>query len=173
MSIKKSLHKIIEEYQKIEIEILNNEGVLSKELEDSLKLNELELGDKLDGYQKFIIYLKSQVDYLKTMESHYSKKRKILENSIGRYKKEMISAMELVDKDKIKTINYNYSIGMTEKWEVDIENINKNQVDDLISKKLGENSFKPYINKIKLEYKNEDSLPDWIVVSKNKHIKSM
>ena len=52
MSIKKSLHKIIEEYQKIEIEILNNEGVLSKELEDLLKLNELELGDKLDGYQK-------------------------------------------------------------------------------------------------------------------------
>ena len=48
----------------------------------------------------------------------------------------MISAMELVDKDKIKTINYNYSIGKSEKWEVDLENISNNQVDDLISKKL-------------------------------------
>ena len=173
MDIKKSLNKIIEEYQKIEIEILNNDGVLSDELEDMLKLNELELGDKLDGYKKFIIYLKNQVDYLKNMESHYNKKRKVLENSIDRYKKAMISAMELVGKNKIKTIDFNYSIGITEKWEIDLENIDRNQIDDLISRKLGENLFKPHINKIKLEYKNKDMMPDWIVVSKNKHIKSI
>ena len=173
MKNKKSLNRIIEDYQRIEIEIMNNEGLLDSDLERMLEINELELESKLDGHEKFIRYLKSQVEYLKNMEHHYYKKRKTLENSIDKSRESMFKAMETFNKKKIKTLEFSYSLNETEKWDIDIEKINNEQIDDLISKELGEKAFKPYINKIKLEYKGKDIIPDWIIVSKNKHIKSV
>ena len=56
MPIKKTLNEILEDYQSIELKLLENEGVLDENIEELLNINELELKDKLDGYENFIKY---------------------------------------------------------------------------------------------------------------------
>ena len=80
MKDKKSLNQILEDYQKIENILITNDGVIDESLEKLLSINESELENKLDGYEHFVRYLKSKIDYLKSMEDHYNKRRKTLEN---------------------------------------------------------------------------------------------
>ena len=68
---KKSLNDILEDYQKIENELISNDGEVSESLEEKLNLHEKELGEKLDGYEHFVRYLKSKIEYLKNMEGHF------------------------------------------------------------------------------------------------------
>ena len=42
---------------------------------------------------------------------------------------------------------------------------------ELINKGLAEEVFKPFLNQIKAEYKNNDSKPDWIEIEANEYIK--
>ena len=72
--------------------------------------------------------------------------------------------------DRVKTTEFNFSIGNTEKWNLDVEKLNENQKNDLLSSGLAENVFKAKISEIKNQYKDLD-LPDWIVVEKNKHLR--
>ena len=101
----KSLNTILESYQSIEMQIVDNDGVVDKNIEQLLEINESDLKDKLDGYQGFIKYLEGQVNYLKIMESHYLKRRKILEKSMQRCKDSMVRAFSVTDRKKIKTSN--------------------------------------------------------------------
>ena len=78
----KSLNTILESYQSLEMQIVENDGVVDNDIEQLLDINESDLKDKLDGYQGFIKYLEGQVNYLKVMESHYIKRRKVLEKSM-------------------------------------------------------------------------------------------
>ena len=48
--IKRSLNDILEDYQKIENELINNNGEMTEELEAILNVNETELENKLNGY---------------------------------------------------------------------------------------------------------------------------
>ena len=41
---------IIEDYQKIEMQLLNSDGELTEDIENMLNINDSELGDKLNGY---------------------------------------------------------------------------------------------------------------------------
>ena len=82
----------------------------------------------------------------------------------------MLNAMLIVGKDKIKTTEYNFSVGNSEKWNLDIEKLNEKQRNELLLSGLAENVFKAKISEIKSEYKDSD-LPDWIIVEKNKHIR--
>ena len=173
MKDKKTLNMIIEGYQKIEMQLLNSDGELTEDIENMLNINDSELGDKLNGYEKFIRYLKSQVSYLNEMEKHYSKKRKIIENSISRYKQSMAFAMDVVGKSKIKTEDFNFSLNESQKWSVDLEEIDEKLLDNLIDKGLVNKTFKANISEIKSEYKNEKTLPEWIDIKKNKFVKSI
>ena len=82
----------------------------------------------------------------------------------------MLNAMLIVGKDKIKTTEYNFSVGNSEKWNLDLEKLNEEQRNKLLSSGLAENVFKAKISEIKNEYKDLD-LPDWIIVEKNKHLR--
>ena len=68
---KKSLNDILEDYQNLENELINNNGELSEELEKKLNLHEKELGEKLDGYEHFVRYLKSKIEYLKNIAKNH------------------------------------------------------------------------------------------------------
>ena len=46
MNDKKTLNDILEDYQKIENELINNDGVISEELESILNVHQAELGEK-------------------------------------------------------------------------------------------------------------------------------
>ena len=171
MSIEKqTLNDIIRKFQDLENLIMESDGEITDDLENILLQNDEDLSKKLDGYEKFSRYLKGQVEYLKTAEEQYSKRRKVLDNSINRIKERMLNAMLIVGKDKIKTTEYNFSVGNSEKWNLDIEKLNEKQRNELLLSGLAENVFKAKISEIKSEYKDSE-LPDWIIVEKNKHIR--
>ena len=161
----KSLQDIIANYQDIEMKLIESEGEVSQELEKLLSINESELGDKLDGYEKFTRYLKGQVDYLKKMEEMYVKRRKILDNSIKRCKESMTAALTVTGNSNIKTKEFNFSVGKSQKWEIDTLLINDNDKMKLIKDGLAENVFKIHLNELKTQCKNNENIPDWININ--------
>ena len=94
----------------------------------------------------------------------------MLENSIKKLKDRMINAMLITGKEKIKTIEFNFSIGESEKWELDFEVLNEKDKDKLIQDGLAEKIFKANISEIKNQYKNTD-LPNWLKIEKNKFLR--
>ena len=161
----KSLQDIIASYQEIEMKLIESEGELSKELENLLSINDSELGDKLDGYEKFTRYLKGQINYLKSMEEMYVKRRRILDNSIKRCKESMAAALTITGKNKIKTNEFNFSLGKSEKWEIDTPLINDEDKLNMIDDGIAENVFKIHLSELKSKYKNDENIPDWININ--------
>ena len=169
---KKTLQDIISNYQHIEMQLIESGGEINEVLESLLSINKSELNDKLDGYEKFIRYLKGQLNYLKNMEDLYVKRRRILESSIQKCRQSMVDALTITGKTKIKTKEFNYSVGKTEKWEVDTALLNDDIKDNLIKQGCGENIFKVNLSKFKNKYKNDnEKIPEWINISENKFIR--
>ena len=153
--------------------IIENEGEVDGNIEEMLQINESELKDKLDGYQGFIKYLEGQVEYLKLMETHYLKRRKVLENQVQRCKDSMVRAFSITDAKKLKTLNYNFTLCESESWALDSEYLEDHIKNDLLNKGMAENIFKISMSGIKSEYKNveEKDRPKWIKVKKKSHIR--
>ncbi len=169
----KTLNEILDDYQNIEMKIIENDGEVDNFIEDSLEINKSELEDKLDGYEGFIKYLEGQISYLKEMEAHYLKRRRVLEKSIKRCKGSMVRALSLTDLNKIKTPNYNFSLCESESWDADMEYISEDEKNRLIKDGFAENIFKLSMSSIKSHYKSSSDaeLPEWIKVSKNSYIR--
>ena len=171
MNNKKTLNDILEDYQKIENELINNDGVMSEELESILNIHQAELGQKLDGYEHFVRYLKTKIDYLKNMEDHYSKRRKTLENSITRCKHSMVNALLMTDNTKVKTDDFNFSLGKSKKWCINSDVLDEDSKRNLIDKGLAENIFKIKLADLKSEFSESEKLPDWINIEESDFIK--
>tara|TARA_B100001113_G_scaffold307594_1_gene269342 strand:+ start:16 stop:546 length:531 start_codon:yes stop_codon:yes gene_type:complete len=169
----KSLNDILNEYQLLENELISTNGEINEDLESKLNLHEKELGEKLDGYEHFVRYLKGKIEYLKSMENHYSKRRKVLENSIKRCKNSMTSSLVITGKNKIQTSDFNFSLGKSQKWSINIEIMNENDKVELIDKNLAENTFQVKLSDIKTEFSNTDSedIPEWINIEETDFIK--
>ena len=75
-------------------------------------------------YQNFIRYLNGQISYLKDMESHFNKRRIILEKSTKKYKDSMARALSITGNDKIKT---NLNIGNW-LWQFHFQSVCKHQI---------------------------------------------
>jgi len=170
---KKSLNDILEDYQNLENELINNNGELSEELEQKLNLHEKELGEKLDGYEHFVRYLKSKVEYLKNMENHFSTRRKVLENSIKRCKNSMTNSLLMTGKNKLQTHDFNFSLGKSKKWSVDIDSLNDSEKLELVENGLAENIFQIKLSDIKNEYSDfeDEKIPKWIAIETSDFIK--
>jgi len=168
---KKTLHDIINDYQNIESKIIENDGELDLSLEELLELNNSELKDKLDGYEKFTRYLINQVEFLKDMENHYSKRRKILDKSIRRNRDSMLNALKITGDKSIKTKEFNFTIVKTERWKINDDILNEDIKSNLISEGLAEEIFKPSISKIKDKSKEEGLIPEWIDVEDSEYMK--
>ena len=170
MDKKKTLNEILSNYQSLEMELIDNEGELTGNIEEKLLINDLDLNQKLNGYEKFVRYLKHQSEYLKSMETHYNKRRKVIENSILKCKSSMINAMKMTNQDKIKTEDFNFSIGKSKKWSLDESNLTEDLKYDLIKNGLAENNFKPFISEIKTKYKGKE-IPDWVEILENEFLR--
>ena len=94
---KKSLNDILQSYQSLEMMIIENEGEVDHDIEGMLQINEAELKDKLDGYQGFVKYLEGQINYLKLMEAHYLRRRRILEKQVQKCRDSMVRAFSITD----------------------------------------------------------------------------
>ena len=167
---KHTLNDIISNFQNIELKLIDSEGELTEEIESLLISNDADLSEKLDGYEKFVRYLKGQIDFLKNLEEQYSYRRKVIENSIKRSKERMLNAMIITGKNKIKTAEFNFSVNESEKWIVDEDQLDLEKKTELIENGLAKNIFKLSISQIKDKYKNEE-IPEWINVEKNKHLR--
>ena len=168
---KRSLHDIINDYQNLEKKIIDNNGEISDDLEQLLSDNNEDLKNKLDNYEKFIRYLNNQADYLKNMELHYAKRRKVIEKSIIGLKGNLLNAMKITGETSIKTSEFNFTICKSQKWIVHHDVLDNDVKCELINNGLAEEVFKPLLNQIKAEYKNNDSKPDWIEIEENEYIK--
>jgi len=170
---KRTLNEILADYQKIENDLINNNGELTEDIESVLNVNELQLGEKLNGYEHFVRYLKSKIDYLKSMEEHYSKRRKSLENSILRCKASMTNALVITNTTKVKTEDFNFTLGESKKWSINIDLLDQDKKLILIDQGLAENIFKPKLKDIKThfsELKTED-IPEWVNIELSDYIK--
>ena len=170
MTNSRTLNDIIKKFQEIENMLLESDGEISDEIEGQLIENENNLSSKLDGYQKFSTYLNGQVEYLKSVEEQYVKRRKTIENSIKRLRERMLNAMLVTGNDKIKTTEHNYSVSESEKWIVNVDDIEEEIKLDLVKQGLGENVFKTNLSEVKNKFKN-DKVPDWITIEKNKYLR--
>ena len=171
MNDKKTLNDILEDYQKIENELINNDGVMNEDLENILDVHKAELSQKLDGYEHFVRYLKTKIDYLKTMEEHYSKRRKTLENSITRCKDSMVNALLMTGNKKVKTDDFNFSLGKSKKWCVNSDELDEDSKKNLIDKGLAENIFKIKLANLKNEFSEIEETPNWIEIEESDFIK--
>jgi len=170
MDKNKTLNDILNNYQDVEKQLIENDGELTEDIEKKLHINDIDLSEKLNGYEKFVRYLKHQSEYLKSMEEHYTKRRKTIENSITRCKNSMVNAMKLTDNKNIKTEEFNFSINTSKKWLFDESKINQDVKNMLIEEGLAENNFKPFISEIKSQYKDKD-IPEWIDIIESEYLR--
>ena len=99
------------------------------------------------------------------MEEMYVKRRRILDNSIKRCKESMAAALTITGKNKIKTNEFNFSLGKSEKWEIDTPLINDEDKLNMIDDGIAENVFKIHLSELKSKYKNDENIPDWININ--------
>ena len=167
---KKTLNDILSNYQDLEKDLIENDGELTDDMDEKLRINNLDLSEKLNGYEKFVRYLKHQAEYLKSMEEHYTKRRRTIESSISRCKNSMINAMNLTDNKNIKTEEFNFTVSTSKKWTLVESEMDEAVQKFLIDKGLAENKFKPFISEIKSQYKDKDK-PDWIDVIESDYLR--
>ena len=168
---KKTLQEILQDYQRLENKLIENNGEINETLEQMLDINDSELDDKLDGYEKFVRYLKGQIEYLKNMENHYNGRRRVFENTIKSCRDSMVNALVVTGKEKVKTSDFNFHLGSSEKWSIDFDEISEEELKELVENNLAETSIKPKMNEIKVNYKGKDNIPKWISIIESKHIK--
>ena len=84
----------------------------------------------------------------------------------------MVNALSITNKKNIRTKEFNFSLGKSQKWEVDATQLNDLDKKDLIEKGFAENLFKIHLSEIKNVYKDEESeVPDWINIQENLFIR--
>ncbi len=85
----------------------------------------------------------------------------------------MTNALVMTDNTKIKTDDFNFSLGKSKKWCVNIESLDEENKNNLLDKGLAENIFKIKIANLKNEFsecKTED-IPEWINIEESDFIK--
>ena len=167
----KSLNALMNEYQKIESQIIENEGEINDSMDELISENNADIESKFNNYERFTRYLNGQIEHLKKMEAHYAKRRKILENSVNKLRTNLVEAIKITGEASIKTSEFNFTLCKSEKWTVNAEEVDDNLKAELIQAGMAEEIFKPHINKIKAEYKAELSKPSWIQISESDFIK--
>lgn len=94
------LYDLENTYLKIQSMIENDDELLNDTL-DSIDFKH-DFEDKLIGYGKVVLNIKSDVDAIKAEEQRLAKRRKSMESKIDYLQGRMLDAMKLVD---VKTIN--------------------------------------------------------------------
>ena len=156
------LHDLITKFHEIEDLIIQGEGEITPEIEVMLDVNSDALNDKLDSYENLKRYLKGQIEYLKSQEAHYKKRRNTLANTVKWLSENQTYALKQTENKKLKTSEYNYSVRRTDKAIIDERNISSEWDSKLVFLDLAENVMKYDKTEIKKHFKNEPELPNWL-----------
>lgn len=156
------LNDLIAEFHELEDLIIEGGGEVTPEIEVMLNSNSEAMNDKLDKYENLKRYLKGQIEYLKSQENHYKQRRNALSSTIKWLGENQTSALMQIDKNKLKTDEYNYSIRRTESVVIDEPIMTNKDRNLLISLNLAESVIKINKSDVKKAYKNEEHLPEWL-----------
>ena len=88
-----------------------------------------------------------------------------------RCRESMINALVMTDKNKIKTDDFNFSLGKSKKWCINPDSLNDKTKNDLIKDGLAENIFKIKLVNIKNKFSESKEIPDWIKIEESDFIK--
>ena len=163
-----TLGSMVDRYNELIGMIVENEGVMTPEMEALLADAQDQIGDKLDGYAAFISYCKGQQDFLKREIEAFQSRNRTIGATIDHLRERMIWAMQVIGEEKVKTAKHSYSLREVDSITVDEELLSNAVLDEFIEKGLAERSYKLDKKAINAEYKNwlEDDLPDYIKVER-------
>ena len=85
----------------------------------------------------------------------------------------MTNSLVVTGKNKVETNDFNFSLGKSQKWSIDMDLLDDIQKVDLVEKGLAENVFQIKLADVKTEYSdiNDEEKPEWIKIEENNFIK--
>lgn len=105
-----SLIKITQNIINIENQILDNDGVLSEELESFLTISQNNLATKIDDYSYLIDRLEKSIELFKAKKEEAARAQKSYENIIDTMKERLKFAMSEMNTSELSGNEYKYKL---------------------------------------------------------------
>lgn len=158
-------------YQIIDNSLIESEGEITPEIQALLDNFNGDLKDSLDRYRGWINYNRSQYNMYEEEENRLKARKLGCESRIEFARNKMLQLMELNGENKLKTDLGNYNIRNTESWNLE-EDITQENKNSLISNGYATEEFKPYISKIKKDFKDGvlETVPNCIKITPKKSL---
>ena len=132
-----NIFQLSDEYRQLMMEIEDNEGDLTPDLEQRLKINEENFANKMDAYANIIALKSGDIQVIKDEVTRLGALQKTKEKNIEKLKNIMIEAIKLYGTTG-KTGNKTYKTTLHSYWTVNLEKLKI--ADDAIIP----NSYKKY-----------------------------
>ena len=121
--MKLSLYNIQQEYISLAEQIIDNDGLLSEEMEAALQINKDQLENKSQCYGFIVRQLEGECDMIDNEIKRLEAMKKSRSKTVDRLKESVSKAMQLYEIDKIETPTLKISFRKSESIEVEEESL--------------------------------------------------
>ena len=121
--MKLSLYNIQQEYISLAEQIIDNDGLLSEEMEAALQINKDQLESKSQCYGFIVRQLEGECDMIDNEIKRLEAMKKSRGKTVDRLKESVSKAMQLYEIDKIETPTLKISFRKSESIEVEEESL--------------------------------------------------
>jgi hypothetical protein len=117
----KTMFDIQKEYLELMETIMENEGFMTEEQEEALKINQENILVKTDKYgfmvERMNVEKKMVAEKIKQLQSY----KKVLDNTEKKFKENILNAMNVYELDKIESDNFKFSLRKSEVVNLEVE----------------------------------------------------
>lgn len=121
--MKLSLYVIQQEYISLAEQIIDNDGLLSEEMEAALQINKDQLENKSQCYGFIVRQLEGECDMIDNEIKRLEAMKKSRGKTVDRLKESVSKAMQLYEIDKIETPTIKISFRKSESIEIEEESL--------------------------------------------------
>lgn len=121
--MKLSLYNIQQEYISVVESIIDNDGLLSEEMEAALQINKDQLENKSQCYGFIVRQLEGECDMIDNEIKRLEAMKKSRGKTVDRLKESVSKAMQLYEIDKIETPTLKISFRKSESIEIEEESL--------------------------------------------------
>lgn len=121
--MKLSLYVIQQEYISLAEQIIDNDGLLSEEMEAALQINKDQLENKSQCYGFIVRQLEGECDMIDNEIKRLEAMKKSRGKTVDRLKESVSKAMQLYEIDKIETPTLKISFRKSESIEIEEESL--------------------------------------------------
>ena len=121
--MKLSLYNIQQEYISLAESIIDNDGLLSEEMEAALQINKDQLENKSQCYGFIVRQLEGECDMIDNEIKRLEAMKKSRGKTVDRLKESVSKAMQLYEIDKIETPTLKISFRKSESIEIEEESL--------------------------------------------------